>query len=190
MPVRGRAQRGNSGLPGGRGRDILGPEQGGQQTMTDETPAEDAVHHGGCQCGAVRFSTRGQPRRTAVCHCRYCQLRTGSAFGVSVYFPSDAVAFTGTAPKTYTFDTESGRPFTTRFCPDCGTNVAWEIGLFADMIGVAGGCFDPPTFWFDLRREVFTRSRAPFVTLCLAESSETTASYAPIQVDPAARRGA
>ena len=28
----------------------------------------------------------GQPVRAGVCHCRYCQLRAGSAFGTLVYF--------------------------------------------------------------------------------------------------------
>ena len=44
------------------------------------------IHEGGCSCGAVRYQTTGKPERVGVCHCRYCQTRTGSAFGVSVYF--------------------------------------------------------------------------------------------------------
>ncbi|MEZ5751069.1 MAG: GFA family protein [Paracoccaceae bacterium] len=148
----------------------------------------EAIHHGGCQCGALRFQTRGEPAKTAVCHCRYCQTRTGSAFGVSVYFPADRVTVTGVA-RDYQFSTESGRSFTTSFCPECGTNVLWRIGLFEDMIGIAGGCYDPPTFWFDVNREVFTRSRAPFVQTTCAESFETTSSYAPTQPEKPALSG-
>ena len=44
------------------------------------------IHEGGCSCGTVRYQTIGQPARTGVCHCRYCQTRTGPAFGISVYF--------------------------------------------------------------------------------------------------------
>ena len=44
------------------------------------------IHEGGCCCGAVRYQTTRKPKRVGVCHCRYCQARTGSAFGVSVYF--------------------------------------------------------------------------------------------------------
>ena len=83
----------------------------------------DEVHEGGCQCGGLRYRTTGQPAKTAICHCRYCQTRTGSAFGVSVYFPSAQVALLKGSPSIYRFETESGRPFTTRFCPDCGTSV-------------------------------------------------------------------
>ena len=44
---------------------------------------------GGCSCGKVRYKTLGYPSVSAVCHCRYCQLRSGSAFGVLVYFLED-----------------------------------------------------------------------------------------------------
>lgn len=145
-------------------------------------------HAGGCQCGQLRYEVVGQPVKAAVCHCRYCQTRTGSAFGVSAYFPRDKVTVTGPT-KDYSFTTESGRSFTTHFCPNCGSNVLWSIGLTPDLIGVAAGSFDPPSFWFPISREIFTRSAAPFVHTDLPEKSETTASYAPVQDDPTALKG-
>ena len=149
----------------------------------------DEQHHGGCQCGQVRYITTGLPEKAAVCHCRYCQTRTGSAFGVSAYFPRDKVSVSGNL-KDYRFTTESGRAFTTHFCPDCGTNLLWSLEMSPDLIGIAAGTFDPPPFWFPLSREIFTRSAAPFVHTDLPEKSETTASYAPVQADPVALRGA
>ena len=53
----------------------------------------DEKHQGGCFCGKLRYETVGEPVRTAVCHCRYCQLRTGTAFGISVYFNTNQVSF-------------------------------------------------------------------------------------------------
>ena len=44
------------------------------------------AREGGCICGAVRFRVTNAPFRTSVCHCRFCQRRTGSAFGIGVYF--------------------------------------------------------------------------------------------------------
>lgn len=143
----------------------------------------DDPHEGGCQCGAVRYRTLGPPVKAAVCHCRYCQTRTGSAFGVSAYFPRDKVEVLQGELKDYSFQTESGRSFTTRFCTNCGTNVLWVVGMTPDLVGVAVGTFDPPTFWFPITREIFTRSAAPFVHNDMAESLETTASYAPVQAD-------
>lgn len=148
------------------------------------------IHQGGCHCGAVRYQTTGQPVKAAVCHCRYCQTRTGSAFGVNAYFPDDKVQVLSGRLKNYRFTTESGRSFTTRFCVDCGTNLFWTLEMTPGLVGVAAGSFDPPTFWFPISREIFTRSAAPFVQTDLPEKSETTASYAPVHPDPAALRGA
>lgn len=147
------------------------------------------VHEGGCACGAVRYRVTGQPVKTALCHCRYCQLRTGSAFGLSAYFEAGQVEHLSGVVKDYSFTTESGRRFTTQFCTECGTTVFWLLEMTPDLIGVAGGTFDPPTFWFPVTREIFTRSAAPFVHTDIPAKSETTASYAPVAADPAPRRG-
>lgn len=54
------------------------------------------MHEGGCACGEVRYSKTSEVRRAVVCHCRYCQTRTGSAFGISVYFDkADVKVHTG-----------------------------------------------------------------------------------------------
>lgn len=143
----------------------------------------DDIHQGGCACGAVRYETQGKPQKTAACHCRYCQLRTGSAFGLSVYFAADQLRQLSGELKDYSFETDSGRRFTTRFCPTCGTTVFWELELFEGTVGVSGGTFDPPAFWFEVEREIFARSKAPFVSLDVAASADTTNSYAPIQPD-------
>lgn len=150
----------------------------------------DEIHEGGCLCGAVRFRTRGQPAKSALCHCRYCQLRTGSAFGLAIYFKTEQVERLQGQTQSYRFETESGRAFTTQFCPTCGTSLFWNTAAGADLTGVAGGAFDPPTFWYEVKREVFTRSAAPFVQTDIHDRSETSSSYAPVQADPAARNGA
>ena len=146
-------------------------------------------HEGGCLCGAVRFRTQGQPAKSVLCHCRYCQARTGSAFGISLYFKTDQLEILSGQTKSYLFQTESGRSFTTRFCPECGTSLFWNTAAGADLTGVAGGSFDPPTFWYDVKREVFTRTAAPFVHTDIAETSETSSSYAPVQADHSALNG-
>jgi hypothetical protein len=151
--------------------------------------SDQSVHEGGCLCGAVRYQVTGQPARTAVCHCRYCQLRTGSAFGLSTYFPSSHVKLLSGDLRDHTLDTESGRKFTTRFCKNCGTSVLWNLEMSPDLTGIAGGTFDPPTFWFNVTREIFTRSAAPFIHTDCTERHETTASYAPIKKDSPALGG-
>lgn len=143
------------------------------------TAAPEETHTGGCQCGSLRYRTRGAPKFAVACHCRYCQTRTGAAFGVSAFFASDMVELTKGTPQTYAFETESGRNFINHFCSNCGSTLLWTIGLFPGLTAVAGGSFDPPSFWFDVKREVFTRSKAPFVNLCLEAAFETSSSYEP-----------
>lgn len=103
------------------------------------------IHEGGCSCGKVRYQTFGQPARTGVCHCRYCQTRTGSAFGISVYFMKENVVKTQGELNEYEFTTESGRSFKQEFCPKCATTLFWTLEVSKGLTGVAGGSFDPPS---------------------------------------------
>ena len=107
------------------------------------------IHFGGCLCGKVRYEVEGAPSRVGVCHCRYCQLRTGSAFGVSVYFPEDKSAKISGEMTSYTYKTESGNRVEVERCSNCGTSLFWIIDAdtYKGAIGIAGGTFDPPTFW-------------------------------------------
>jgi hypothetical protein len=47
-----------------------------------ENTTMELLHEGGCLCGEARYVVSGYPEPRGVCHCRYCQLRTGSAFYV------------------------------------------------------------------------------------------------------------
>ncbi len=60
-----------------------------------------SVHEGGCLCLDVRFKTTGDPVRTTVCHCTFCQRHTGSAYLVAPIFKRDAVEFSGIATQAY-----------------------------------------------------------------------------------------
>lgn len=148
-------------------------------------------HEGGCFCGSVRYSTMGQPFRAAVCHCRYCQLRTGTAFGISVYFKEDKVIFNDGVCDTFSYETESGSKATLSRCANCGTTVSWRISLDAlnNLVGIAGGTFDPPTFWYELDREVFTRSKANFCQIKSPKSFEESPIYKPIKRDDGHLKG-
>ena len=46
---------------------------------------------GGCVCGANRFMATGAPLRITICHCTWCQRRTGTAFGTEVVFDRSQV---------------------------------------------------------------------------------------------------
>ncbi len=42
------------------------------------------MQKGGCQCGAIRYESEGQPIALYICHCRECQKQSASAFGISL----------------------------------------------------------------------------------------------------------
>ena len=48
-----------------------------------------------------------------------------------------------------------------------------------DLIGAAGGTYDPPSFWFDIQREIFKRTKADFVSINCPENHETSPAYKP-----------
>ena len=74
---------------------------------------------GGCLCGAVRYRLLAEPHGAAWCHCRTCQLNSGSP----------AMAFARVAPEHLSWDagehlvrTISSSEHGERvFCGECGT---------------------------------------------------------------------
>ena len=117
----------------------------------------------GCLCGAVRFRVTNAPFRTSVCHCKFCQRRTGSAFGVGVYFRKDDFELLRGELQSYEHRSdESGRWLRLEFCPKCGSTLTWTLELIPDGRGVAGGSFDD-TGWIQVERHGWTRSKQPWV---------------------------
>jgi hypothetical protein len=126
--------------------------------------SDDVVRGGGCSCGAVRFETTGDPVRVGVCHCKECQLRTGSAFGISCYFPADNVKVVQGSPKTYERTSDSGRWARIQFCSQCGSSVLFRVEARPESIGVAGGAFDD-TDWIQPELHAWARSAQRWLEL-------------------------
>jgi hypothetical protein len=105
------------------------------------------------------LSRRGQScANGGVPFCTYCQRRTGSAFGISVYFKDENVDVYGIPRVQYEHRSdESGRYLRTEFCPRCGTTVTWTAEALPGMRAIAGGTFDDPK-WFRIERHAWLRS--------------------------------
>ncbi|ANP44739.1 hypothetical protein ATE48_01775 [Candidatus Viadribacter manganicus] len=95
-----------------------------------------------CGCGALRVQVEGEREAVVACSCDDCRRRSGSAFGMGVYYPRAALSFVG-EPGAYTRPTDSGNTFTTFFCPTCGTSLYWHGSRDPSRVGIAVGCFEP-----------------------------------------------
>ena len=123
----------------------------------------EEAREGGCLCGEARYLVSGYPEPRGVCHCRYCQLRTGSAFAVLAYFKPENFSLKSGQLTHYRFTSESDKQWDINFCSKCGTTVYYQLEAWGDLIGIDAGTFDPPSFFFDIAGEVFTDSKAHFL---------------------------
>ena len=68
---------------------------------------------GGCLCGAVRYTLRGEPYGYGLCHCGDCRKESGSVFVAYAHWRRGDAEVTGDV-RTY-----KGRSF----CPTCGSRL-------------------------------------------------------------------
>jgi hypothetical protein len=118
-----------------------------------------------CLCGSLRVEVEGEPVVVGVCHCLECQRRSGSPFGAGAFFEASRVHVSG-AERQYTRSVPAGRTVTNHFCPECGSNVYWEVQAWPGMFGVAVGAFADPQFP-PPGRSVFERSAHPWVAFAI-----------------------
>jgi hypothetical protein len=94
----------------------------------------DTLRTGGCACGAVRFTARGEPDRAGLCHCMTCRKAHAAAFNPFVVFPAGQVDVTGELAVW-----ESSPGYQRHFCPRCGSRVINNNG---DEIEISAASFD------------------------------------------------
>ena len=123
------------------------------------------IHEGGCLCGAVRYRVRGEPGAVLVCHCKYCQRRTSSAFAAIAAFKEGSVQFIGSTPTVYEHHSdESGRWLRSHFCSRCGTTVMLTLEMQPGVNAIQLGTFDDAT-WVKPTRHIWTRSKHEWVAI-------------------------
>ena len=128
---------------------------------------------GGCQCGRVRYRITAEPYMLVACHCKECQRQSGSAFGLSMMVPQDAVALEGEL-KMFERSSDSGRPLKCFFCASCGTRI-YHQPAYAPVVNIRAGTLDDtsrlePTMhawvsrkqpWFTIPEGVVTHDEQP-----------------------------
>lgn len=94
--------------------------------MAEGTSADSAsVRHGGCLCGAVRYSVEWPPVLVATCHCRNCQKQAGSALSMVAFLKREQLHLEGDL-STYEDVGSTGDPVYRKFCKKCGSPVITE----------------------------------------------------------------
>lgn len=98
-----------------------------------------------CSCGSLTATCSGSPIRTLVCHCLACQRRSGSAFATQVLFDVASVRIEGVS-RAWVRTADSGRHVAYRFCPECGSDIAYRTELEPSLLALPLGAFDDPYF--------------------------------------------
>ena len=76
---------------------------------------------GRCLCGSVQYELTARPQDVYYCHCRDCQILSGSAFHVLGIVERDSINILSGEIARYQHTTDSGFTMTREFCPECGT---------------------------------------------------------------------
>ena len=105
---------------------------------------------GGCLCGAVRYTVRGEPPHVGACHCGDCRKRSGSAFTFYGQWPREALEIEG---ERVTYDGDS-------FCPRCGGRVGYHGD---DGIELQLGSLDDPPADLVPEAELWIKRREPWL---------------------------
>ena len=93
---------------------------------------------GGCQCGAVRFSTTHAGRDAYWCHCRMCQRALGNVAAAFWNVTKDSLTWQGER-TTY-----MSSPFGRRgFCGACGTPLTFDYPDSLKIDLTVGALDDP-----------------------------------------------
>lgn len=78
---------------------------------------------GGCFCGDIRFRASIDETRVGLCHCRDCQIFSGSAFRTAASAAPEDFVFTRGEPRIYTKTSDRGTKRHLAFCGTCGTHI-------------------------------------------------------------------
>ena len=111
---------------------------------------DERVRRGGCVCGAVRYTVRGEPFQVGRCHCADCRKRSGSTYTIYGHWPREAFEVTG---ECATYDEDS-------FCPRCGSRL---FRLGDEAVEIQLGSLDDAPFELRPEAEIWIKRREPWL---------------------------
>ena len=108
---------------------------------------------GGCLCGAVRYTVRGEPVHVRRCHCAACRKESGSAFTVYAHWPLEDFELSGDISS---FD---GRGF----CPRCGSRLLDTSDPGDSHVEIRLGTLDDAPFDLKPEAETWVKRRESWI---------------------------
>ena len=95
------------------------------------------------------------------CHCRDCQLASGSAYGaVVIVSEADFSLLTG-EPSWYEKKADSGSLMRRGFCASCGSPLFAKSEVSPETIALHAGGLDDPS-WYEPSRDIYVASAHPW----------------------------
>jgi hypothetical protein len=119
----------------------------------------EAVHTGGCLCGAVRYRVRGELRGVIACHCSQCR-RTSGHFAAMTSAPSANIELTNSERLVWYRSSDTAER---GFCGTCGGNIFWKLSG-RDAISITAGTLDAPTH-LAMVEHIFVADKSDYYTI-------------------------
>lgn len=114
---------------------------------------------GGCQCGALRYTTTGSPFWSMHCHCQSCRRATGAP--VASFFGMNRGQVTWDGARSF----YNSSPGVTRgFCPACGTPMLYMSTRWPGEVHLYAATLDDPGL-YEPTAHVHWAERVPWLTL-------------------------
>ena len=121
----------------------------------------DIPFAGGCACGAIRYQCLALPVWMVNCHCRDCQIASGSAYSPTLIMVRTAVKVTKGQPALFEKAADSGNLATRAFCGACGTPLFASSSAAENYLGIRASSLDDPS-WFRAEANVWMGSAQPW----------------------------
>jgi hypothetical protein len=103
----------------------------------------EPLAHGGCLCGAVRFTVSGALRDVLICHCAECRRWHGGPAACTAC-PRERLAFDEQCGLRWIDSPASDAHARRGFCAECGSSLFWDAPG-RDYVAVAAGTLDGET---------------------------------------------
>lgn len=100
--------------------------------------------NGGCFCGSIRYELLSDPEDVYYCHCRDCQILSGSAFHVLGIVKAESMRIVAGEPAQYVHRTDSESQMTREFCSGCGTPLFLRSTRFPEIRMFTVSSLDDP----------------------------------------------